>query len=50
MVARVIQITDLHLIADPRAELKGVCTRDSLLAVLNVLRRDLRSAERLIVT
>jgi Icc protein len=50
MAARVVQITDLHLLADPRGELKGVCTRDSLLAVLNVLRRDYGSAERLIVT
>lgn len=50
MAARVVQITDLHLIADPRAELKGVCTRDSLHAVLNVVRRDFGSAERLIVT
>lgn len=50
MSTRVVQITDLHLIADPRGELKGVCTRDSLLTVLNVLRRDFASAERLIVT
>ena len=50
MAARIIQITDLHLMADPRAELKGVCTRASLLTVLDVLRRDFGSAERLIVT
>ena len=50
MAARVVQITDLHLIADPRGELKGVCTRASLLTVLDVLRRNFASAERLIVT
>ncbi len=50
MAARIVQITDLHLMADPRAELKGVCTRASLLTVLDVLRRDFGSAERLIVT
>ena len=50
MVARVVQITDLHLMADPCAELKGVCTRTSLISVLDVLRRDFGSAERLIVT
>lgn len=50
MTARILQITDLHLMADPLAELKGVCTRSTLQAVLNVLRRDFHSAERLIVT
>lgn len=50
MPTRVVQITDLHLMADPLAELKGVCTRASLQSVLDVLQRDFRSAERLIVT
>lgn len=50
MAARIIQITDLHLMADPLAELKGVCTRATLQAVLDVLQRDFRLAERLIVT
>ncbi len=50
MTARIVQITDLHLMADPRAELKGVCTRETLQAVLDVLRRDFSSAKRLIVT
>ena len=50
MAARVVQITDLHLMADPRAELKGVCTRVTLQSVLDVLQRDFGSAERLIVT
>ena len=50
MSARIVQITDLHLMADPLGELKGVCTRTNLQAVLDVLRRDFGSAERLIVT
>lgn len=50
MGARIVQITDLHLMADPSAELKGVCTRATLQAVLDVVRRDFDSAERLIVT
>lgn len=50
MSARIVQITDLHLMADPLGELKGVCTRSNLQAVLDVLRRDFGSAELLIVT
>ena len=50
MATRILQITDLHLMIDPLAELKGVRTRASLQAVLDVLRRDFQSAESLIVT
>ena len=50
MAVRIVQITDLHLMADPLAELKGVCTRATLQAVLHVIKRDFGSAERLIVT
>ena len=50
MAARIVQITDLHLMVDPLGELKGVCTRTNLQAVLDVLRRDFGSAELLIVT
>lgn len=50
MSVRVVQITDLHLMADPRAELKGTCTRDRFETVLDVLRCECLSAERLIVT
>ena len=50
MAAHIVQITDLHLMSDPRAELKGVCTRATLQAVLDLLRRNFGSAERLIVT
>lgn len=50
MTVRIVQITDLHLMADPLGELKGVCTRATLQAVLEVLRRDFSSAERLIIS
>jgi Icc protein len=50
MTSRIVQITDLHLMADPLGELKGACTRANLQAVLSVLRRDFQSAELLIVT
>lgn len=50
MSVRIVQITDLHLMADPRAELKGICTRDRFEAVLDVLRREHSSVDRLIVT
>ncbi|MBC7815610.1 MAG: phosphodiesterase [Planctomycetaceae bacterium] len=50
MTARIVQITDLHLLADPLGELKGVCTRTNLQKVLDVIRRDFSSAELLIVT
>ncbi len=50
MGTRIVQITDLHLMADPLGELKGICTRTNLQAVLDVLRRDFGSAELLIVT
>lgn len=50
MNSRVVQITDLHLMADPQADLRGVCTRATLQSVLDVLRRDFRSIEQLIVT
>lgn len=50
MAVRIVQITDLHLMADPLAELKGVCTRATLQAVLDVIKQDFGSAERLIVT
>jgi Icc protein len=50
MPARIIQITDLHLFADPAAELKGICTRERLERVLAALRAELPRAELLIVT
>lgn len=50
MTVRIVQITDLHLMADPLGELKGVCTRTNLQRVLDVLRHDFSSAELLIVS
>lgn len=50
MSVRIVQITDLHLMADPRAELKGICTRDRFEAVLDVLRSGYSSVDRLIIT
>jgi 3',5'-cyclic-AMP phosphodiesterase len=50
MPARIIQITDLHLFADPTAELKGIGTRERLERVLAALREELPRAELLIVT
>ncbi len=47
---RIIQITDCHLLADPAAELKGICTRERLVRVLDALREELPQAELLIVT
>ena len=37
-MACLLQLTDLHLLADPRAELKGVRTRDTVERVLGHLR------------
>lgn len=50
MPARLIQITDCHLFADPQAKLKDVCTRERLEAVLRALRAERSTADRLIVT
>jgi Icc protein len=47
---RIIQISDLHLFADPKAELKGICTRERLERVLAALRQESGKAELLIVT
>lgn len=37
MATRVLQLTDLHLFADPNARLKGVSTRDSFVDVLRFI-------------
>ena len=50
MPTRIIQISDLHLFADPAAELKGICTRERLERVLGALRQESGKAELLIVT
>ena len=35
MSVRILQLTDCHLMADPRAELKGICTRERFAGVLS---------------
>lgn len=50
MPNRILQISDLHLFADPMVELKGICTRGRLEGVLAALRAELPRAELLIVT
>src|SRR5262245_66296715 len=50
MPVRVIQITDLHLFADPVAQLRGVCPRTRLEAVLAALKPERPIADRLIIT
>lgn len=39
MSVQILQLSDLHLLADPGEELKGVCTRDSLIEVLKFVRQ-----------
>lgn len=50
MSVRVIQITDLHLFADPGAELRGVCPRSRFEAILGALQAERPSADRLVIT
>jgi Icc protein len=50
MPTRILQISDLHLFADPTAELKGICTRERLERVLAALREEVSKAELLVVT
>lgn len=50
MSLRLIQMTDLHLLADPEAELRGVCPRARLECVLAALRIERACADRLIIT
>jgi 3',5'-cyclic-AMP phosphodiesterase len=50
MPARLIQITDCHLFADPHAQLKEISTRSRLEAVLKTLREERATTDRLIVS
>lgn len=50
MTSRLIQLTDLHLMSDPQAELKGICTRARLDKVLSFLNAQYPHPQRLIVT
>ncbi len=45
MPAQILQLTDLHLLADPEKTLKGVRTRDSLIEVLQLIREREQSGE-----
>ncbi len=50
MTTRILQLTDCHLMADPRAELKGICTRALFERVLAAVRTRHGALDRLIVT
>lgn len=50
MTVRVLQLTDLHLMADPLAELKGICTSTRFDAVMQAVSRIAGPVERLILT
>ena len=45
MSSQILQLTDLHLMADPDALLKGVRTRDSLMAVVSLVNERCASGE-----
>ncbi len=49
-VARVVQLTDLHLFTEPERTLKEVCTRQTLQRVLDVLPRSPDAVDHLVVT
>lgn len=50
MPMRIIQLTDCHLLADADARLKGVPTRASLAAVLDLVRREFVDFDYLVIT
>lgn len=50
MITRIIQLTDCHLMADPQAELKGICTRARFDRVLADIRARHPEVDKLIVT
>lgn len=50
MTVRILQLTDLHLLADPLAELKEICTRARFDAVMRAIRDVIEPVERLIIT
>lgn len=39
MPTEILQISDLHLMTDPKAELKGLCTRDLFISVIEYIRQ-----------
>ena len=50
MTVRILQLTDLHLLTDPLAELKGICTRARFDAVMRAVGETIGPIERLIIT
>lgn len=50
MSARIVQLTDCHLLADPLSQLKGICTRSQFDRVLETVHARFADADRLIVT
>jgi Icc protein len=49
-VPRIVQITDLHLFADPQAALRNVCTWPRLLSVMASIRRSMADIDLLVIT
>ena len=49
-MARIVQITDCHLFADPEAKLRDVCTWPRFLSVMAEIRRTLADVDLLVVT
>jgi Icc protein len=47
---RIIQLTDFHLMVDPNAEIRGICTRDRFDRVLAAVNARHGDADRLVVT
>lgn len=50
MAHRLLQLTDLHLFADPAAELKGTRTRDSFQRVWERVEAEFGDVDRLVIT
>ena len=50
VLARVIQITDCHVMTDPLGAIRGVPTRGTLERVLSAVERNFPDADRLIIT
>lgn len=49
-VVRLLQLTDTHLVGDPRGEMRGVCTLDTLRRVLQGAAAQIAAADALLLT
>ncbi len=49
-VVRLLQLTDTHLVGDPRGEMRGVCTLDTLRRVLRSAAAEIAAADALLLT